>query len=95
MSEEQTTQPEWTGDAPRFYTNALAINGGPFDVMLIFGMQQANVGGGDQPLEEVARVSMSWGHAKSIIPLLAKMVADYESKYGEVPAPGFGENWRT
>jgi len=49
---------------------------------------------GEQTLEEVARVSMSWGHAKSMIPLLAKMVADYESKYGEVPAPGFGDNWR-
>jgi len=95
VSEQLETPPPWTGESPRFYTNALAITGGAFDVMLIFGMQEPTVGTGNQSIEEVARVSMSWGHAKAIIPLLAKMVADYESKYGEVPAPGFGDNWRT
>jgi Protein of unknown function (DUF3467) len=79
------------------YANVVGINGGPFDVMLIFGMMQAPPGGppGERqaPIEEVVRVSMSWGTAKSMIPLLAKMVADYESKYGSVPAPGFEDNW--
>ena len=95
MSEQPATPPSWTGEGPRFYANALGITGGPFDVMLVFGMQQPGIGGAEQSIEEVARVSMSWGHAKSIIPLLAKMVAYYESKYGEVPAPGFEENWRS
>jgi hypothetical protein len=73
----------------------MGITGGAFDVMFIFGMQQPLAGGtGEAVTEEVARVSMSWGHAKSIIPLLAKVVAEYESKYGEVPAPGFDENWK-
>ncbi|MGH3189052.1 MAG: DUF3467 domain-containing protein [Streptosporangiaceae bacterium] len=94
MSEEPAAPPRWTGDSPRSYANVVAINGGPFDVMLVFGVQEARMGSGDQTLEEVARISMSWGHAKSMIPLLAKMVADYESKYGEVPAPGFEDNWR-
>jgi Protein of unknown function (DUF3467) len=94
VSEQPATPPSWTGEAPRIYTNAVAINGGPFDVILIFGLQESAVGSGEHSVEEVARISMSWGHAKSMIPLLAKMVADYESKYGEVPAPGFGDNWR-
>jgi hypothetical protein len=37
---------------------------------------------------------MSWGHLKSMIPLLARMVADYESRVGEIPAPGFEDNWK-
>lgn len=64
--------------------------------MLLFGLQEAAPGVGEsQPpaIKEVVRVSMSWGHAKSMIPLLAKMVADYEQKYGQVPAPGFDDIW--
>lgn len=66
--------------------------------MLIFGLMQASPSSPGKPpvqrIGEVARISMSWGHAKSMIPLLAKIVADYESQYGEVPAPGFGEHWK-
>ncbi len=95
--EDQPAQPPWTGPAGREYSNVLRITGGPFDVMLIFGLQQpAPEGAGQHEPEvgEVARISMSWGHAKSMIPLLARVVADYESKFGEVPAPGFENNWR-
>lgn len=98
-SEEAADQAAWKGPAQQVYANAVTIGGGPFDVMLTFGLQQAVVTGasGEQPavVEETVRVSMSWGHAKSMIPLLARLVADYESKYGEVPAPGFGDNWRS
>lgn len=90
-------QPTWDGPAEPVYANAMSVNGGAFDVMLIFGLMQAapaNPGQAVQRIGEVARVSMSWGHVKSMIPLLAKMVADYESTYGEVPAPGFGDNWK-
>jgi hypothetical protein len=91
-------QPAWASNpAPRVYANVVGLSGGPFDVMLIFGLQQAaspsDVMPG--PIEEVMRVSMSWGHAKSMIPLLARLVADYESKYGELPAPGFDDTWRS
>lgn len=98
MSNEATGLPDWNGPAQQVYANAVKINGGAFDVMLTFGLQQVPPNGAPEqeqpPVDEVVRVSMSWGHAKSMIPLLARMVADYESKYGEVPAPGFGDNWR-
>lgn len=74
-----------------------AVNGGPFDVTVVFGLQQQEVPAqpGQEPrVEEVVRVSMSWAHAKSLIPLLARVVADYESKMGQVPSPGFDDQWK-
>jgi Protein of unknown function (DUF3467) len=79
------------------YANVLAINSGAFDVTLVFGRQDQPVPthpGNVAPVREVVRVAMSWGHAKSMIPLLAKIVTDYESRFGEIPAPGFGESWK-
>jgi hypothetical protein len=97
VNDQPAPQPTWKGTAENVYTNAVAINGGPFDVTLVFGLQQqanpAQPAEGAQ-VQEVVRVSMSWGHAKSMLPLLARVVADYESKVGEIPAPGFQEFWR-
>lgn len=98
VSDKTPAGPTWNGPANQVYANAVKIGGGAFDVMLTFGLQQAADATSEQnqpPIDEVVRVSMSWAHAKSMIPLLARLVADYESKYGEVPAPGFGDNWRT
>jgi hypothetical protein len=41
---------------------------------------------------EVVRVAMSWAHLKSMIPLLVRVVADYETRLGQIPAPGFDQN---
>lgn len=79
------------------YTNALKASGAAFDVTLVFGLLQPGPGApADQPpvVSEVARVSMSWGHLKSMVPLLARLVADYESKVGQIPAPGFEDQWK-
>jgi hypothetical protein len=97
VSEQPGAEPQWIGQAERVYTNAMKVSGGPFDVMLIFGLLQPGPGapaGQQSQVAEIARVSMSWAHLKSMIPLLARMVADYESKVGEVPAPGFEDNWK-
>ena len=96
---EAPDQAPWRGPTEPLYANSLAINGGPFDLVLVFGVQQPPLPGspedGSAPVQEVVRVAMSWGHAKSMIPLMARMVAEYEEKFGEVPSPGFGETWRT
>ena len=98
MSEQPEAGPvRWEGPAEKTYANSVAINGGPFDVTLIFGLQQQPTPSQpveQPPVQEVVRVSMSWGHAKSMIPLLARVVADYETKFGSMPSPGFDENWR-
>jgi hypothetical protein len=79
------------------YVNTVKVAGGPFDVQLVFGLSQpASVTATNEAptIDEVVRVAMSWAHAKAMIPILAKVVADYESKVGEVPAPGFEDQWR-
>jgi hypothetical protein len=88
----------WTGQpADHAYANVVKLFGGPLDVMLIFGILEPTPGApsGEPPeIKEVMRISMSWAHLKSMIPLLARIVADYESKVGQVPAPGFDELWK-
>ena len=75
----------------------MAIAAGPFDVTLIFGQQDnaaRSPANPAPPSAELVRVSMSWAHAKSMIPLLARIVAEYEQQVGEIPAPGFDQNWK-
>ena len=88
----------WAGEpAALLYTNSMGIAAGPFDVTLIFGQQDNAARTQVNPTpatKELARVSMSWAHAKSIIPLLARVVAEYEQQVGEIPAPGFDQNWK-
>jgi hypothetical protein len=70
----------------------MKLEGGPYDVLLTFGLQKHHP---ETPtVAEVVEVSMGWAHLKAMIPLLARIVADYEAKFGEVPAPGFGESWK-
>ncbi|MDQ1519460.1 MAG: hypothetical protein QOI55_533, partial [Actinomycetota bacterium] len=38
-----------------------------------------------------ARVAMSLAHAKSMLPLLARVIADYEENVGPITAPGFDD----
>jgi len=34
-------------------------------------------------------VGMSLGHAKTMLPILARLIAQYESQFGTIPAPGY------
>lgn len=75
---------------PSFYANVVQITSGPFDLTMDFGFktpEQLQAGGSAH--DRVARVSMSLSHAKSMLPLLARAIADYESQVGSIPAPGF------
>ena len=46
---------------------------------------------GSHEFDVVARVAMSLAHAKSMIPLLTRQIAEYEQKVGPITAPGFDE----
>lgn len=75
---------------PPIYANVVQVTLGPFDCVLDFGFktpEQTRRGSADY--EMVARVAMSLGHAKSMLPIMAKSIADYEKQVGEIPAPGF------
>jgi hypothetical protein len=97
--EEPSGRPEgFSGErAELLYANSMAIAAGPFDVTLVFGQQDnaARTESNPAPAStEIVRISMSWAHAKSMIPLLARVVAQYEQQLGEIPAPGFDQNWK-
>jgi hypothetical protein len=72
------------------YANVVQMTTGPFDLIMDFGFktpEQTTKGSPD--FELVARIAMSLAHAKSMLPLLAKVIQQYESQVGEITAPGF------
>ena len=74
------------------YANVVEFTVSPYDMVIDFGFkppEQQRRGGTDH--EVVARVAMSLGHAKSMLPLLANMIAQYEQNVGTIPAPGFDD----
>jgi len=72
------------------YANVVRMTPGPFDLIMDFGFStpEHKVRQSTE-FVTVARIAMSLGHAKSMLPLLAKAIADYESNVGTIPAPGF------
>ena len=75
------------------YANVIQVTYGPFDMVLDFGFKSPErTRAGSPDFDIVARVAMSLGHAKSMIPLLARLIADYEQKIGPITAPGFEED---
>jgi len=90
-TEEQGTE------APFFYVNQVAISVGAFDVTMDFSYQApedrvAAAEAGTQVYSpRVVRLAMSHGHAKSMIPVIAGLVANLESTVGTIPTPGFDE----
>jgi hypothetical protein len=74
------------------YANVVQISTGPYDAIFDFGYrspEQLARAPGDYVV--IARIAMSLAHAKSMLPLLAKMIADYESRVGTIAVPGFDE----
>jgi hypothetical protein len=74
------------------YANVVQITTGPYDLVFDFGFKSPErARAGSAEFDIVARVAMSLGHAKSMIPLLTRQIAEYESKIGPITAPGFDE----
>jgi hypothetical protein len=44
---------------------------------------------GSTEFDIVSRVTMSLGHAKAFLPILAAQIAQYEQQFGPITAPGF------
>jgi hypothetical protein len=86
---------------PRYYSNLVNVATGAYDVTLTFlDFDMTNI----EPIEGApftysqppdirpqCQIVMSLGHAKSLVPMLVKAIADYETKHGEIPAPGFDQ----
>jgi hypothetical protein len=72
-------------DAPdqRFYSNAVWVRGGAFDVTLDFGYRA----GDEEKAEPLARVAMSYEHVISLTRLLQNLTEQYTEKIGPIPDP--------
>jgi hypothetical protein len=82
MPEESPTKP--------VYANVVEVTVGPYDIVLDFGFKPPEATKRQSTeYDNVARVAMSLGHAKSMLPVLAKMIAQYEANVGPITAPGF------
>ncbi len=72
------------------YANVVNMTVGPYDLVMDFGFKTPEqTAKGSPDYEIVARVAMSLGHAKSMLPLLARVIQSYETQVGEITAPGF------
>ncbi len=92
--EGKMTDPPPSQDIPSFYVNVVEMQSQPFDLIMTFGTQSL----ADTSKHETKnlwrpslRIQMSHAHAKTMLPMLAKMLADYEARFGTIPAPGFDQ----
>lgn len=79
-------------EVPFYYTNVMQANLGAFDLSIEFGRKSAANRGAQ--FDPVCTVAMSLSHAKSMIPILTRLIAAYEAQFGQIPAPGYDENAR-
>jgi hypothetical protein len=72
------------------YANVVNFTMGAHDVVLDFGFKTPEQSV-KQSLEYeiVARIAMSLSHAKSMLPILARLIAQYESQIGPITSPGY------
>lgn len=77
---------------PVVYANVVAMTTGPYDLVIDFGFKSPELTRKQSTeFEIVSRVAMSLSHAKTMLPILARIIADYEKQVGPIPAPGFDE----
>jgi len=87
---------------PRYYANIVNVATGPYDMTVTFldiditAIEDAPgmpAGVSHKPaLRSECQVVMSLGHVKAMVPLIVKAIADYETRNGVIPAPGFDES---
>lgn len=92
--EEPPVEMDEPTDKPTLYANNVELTSGPFDLVMDFGFKPPEaVQRRQMDLNvPVARVAMSLAHAKSMLPLLARVIAEYEQKVGPITAPGYDDN---
>jgi hypothetical protein len=78
---------------PLVYANVVQMTTGPFDLIMDFGFRSPEqTQRGSTEYETVVRVAMSLAHAKSMVPILATVIAQYEQQVGPITAPGFEDS---
>ncbi len=79
---------------PRFYSNAVNVSPTVHDLTVTFmqvdgtALPPEAVGPHEPSVKAVCQVVMSIPHAKALLPLISRVIAQYETQFGVVPAPG-------
>ena len=74
------------------YANVANVTVGPYDLVIDFGFKSPEqTQTGSPEYKVVSRVAMSLAHGKTLLPLLARVIAEYEQKVGPITAPGFDD----
>lgn len=85
--------PDGSDQVPLVYANVVQMTTGPFDLVMEFGFKTPEqTTRGSTEYETVVRVAMSLAHAKSMLPILAQVIAQYERDVGIITAPGFEDS---
>ncbi len=72
------------------YANVVNFTMGAYDLVIDFGFKTPEHAAKQSlDYEIVARVAMSLAHAKSMLPILARLIAQYEGQVGPITAPGY------
>ena len=71
-------------DVPAVYANTVRVLASLFDFTLVIG-QAGFKADGTAEMREAARVNLSPQHAKALLGVLAKRVAEYEDQFGVLP----------
>ena len=79
--------------APFFYANVMQAHIGAYDFTIDFGYRRPDQSASRQ-FDPICTVGMSISHAKTMLPILARLIAAYESQFGTIPAPGYDEQAR-
>lgn len=77
-------------EVPFFYANVMQAHIGAFDFTIDFGLKRPETAPSAAP-DAQCRVAMSLSHAKTMLPIMAKLIAQYEEQFGVIPAPGYDQ----
>ncbi len=81
-------------EIPTFYSNIAQAVTSPYDVILRFGRRKLETERAEGvTISDAIQVYMSPQHARAVMALLERQLADYEERYGPIPgdrdpAPG-------
>lgn len=80
---------------PASYANMVNITSGPYDVVLTFSQVdpiiEETTTDTKTRIKSQVQLHLPMGLVKAMIPLVVKIIADYEEQHGQIPAPGFDE----
>lgn len=77
-------------DVPFYYANVMQAHLSAFDFTLEFGYKPPEEAATTR-YKKICTVAMSLSHAKTMLPIIARLIAEYEKNFGVVPAPGYDE----